>query len=68
MDLDAAGVAEVADPINRLRPRAHQVLQVLLAQSMDVEIGKALQRAADKLGAGTGKRGAAAPVADDAQV
>ncbi|WP_182357945.1 MerR family transcriptional regulator [Tomitella gaofuii] len=68
VDLDAAEVAEVADLINRLRPRANQVLQVLLAQSMDVEIGKALQRAADQLGAGPEEDGGAAPVADDAQV
>ena len=51
LTLDADEVAQVADLINRLRPRANQVLQVLLAQSMDVEIGKALQRAADQLGA-----------------
>lgn len=51
LTLDADEVAQVADLINRLRPRANQVLQVLLAESMDVEIGKALQRAADQLGA-----------------
>lgn len=47
---DAGEVAEIADLIARLRPRANQVMQMLLAESMDAEIARALQRAAEQLG------------------
>lgn len=51
IDLADDEITRIAELINRLRPRANQVLQVLLAQSMDVEIGRALERAAEQMGA-----------------
>lgn len=58
---DASEVAEIADLIARLRPRANQVMQVLLAESMDAEIARALQRAAEQLG---GDQSAGGPSSD----
>lgn len=49
IDMPAREVSEVAELIARLRPRANQVLQVLLSESMDAEIAKALARAAEQL-------------------
>ncbi|MDG3009963.1 MerR family transcriptional regulator [Rhodococcus sp. D2-41] len=48
-DLDPDKVREIATLINKVRPDANRVVQVLLAESMEQEIAKAIGRAADQL-------------------